>query len=277
VSPHDASDAQDWDGHLLLLYRNDHERLSWLAEWMRHGLRLGEKILYVEPADAGPDSVAVRLREHGADTDALLADHRLEILSPQAYYPVGGPEAAISRALLEGFPAVRVSGAAASALAVVSEAGHRDIEWGVDRLCRGWPVSALCQYAYPAGRTDVLRATLDMHPSGFRERWLAASSTRSTVVLHGSVNEVNVEVLVGLVDTATDRAAATGGGRLRIDLTDLADLATGACTAFAGASEQFRGSGGNLVLDGARPAVEQVLRTAGLAELPGVELVTAAP
>jgi anti-anti-sigma regulatory factor len=243
---------------------------------MQHGLRLGEKILYVEPTDAGADSVAVQLRAHGTDVDALRADRRLEILSPQAYYPVGGPEAAISRALAAGFPAVRVSGAAASALAVVTEAGHRDIEWGVDRLCRVWPVSALCQYAYPTGHGDVLRAALGMHPSGFRERWLAASSTRSTVVLHGSVNAVNVEVLVGLVDTAANRAAGAGVDRLHVDLTDVADLATAACAAFARAGEQLRGAGGTLVLDGAEPTVEQVLRSGGLAELPGVELAAAA-
>jgi MEDS: MEthanogen/methylotroph, DcmR Sensory domain len=272
-----APGARDWDGHLLLLHRTEHERVGRLAEWMRHGLRRGEKILYIEPTDSGPASVTVDLRRYGIDTDALRADRRLEILSPQAYYPVGGPEAATSRSLAEGFPAVRISGAATSAFAVVSEAGHRDIEWGVDRLCREWPVSALCQYAYPTSTGPVLRNVLGMHPGGFHEESLSGSGTRSPLVLHGSIDETNAEVLAALVDAATDRAgAASGLRRLHLDLTGIDHLAPTACRAVARASEPFRGDGGKLVLDNAGPVVEDALRAA-IADLPGVELIAAAP
>jgi anti-anti-sigma factor len=276
VPPNAETGAQDWDGHRLLLYRDEDERLRWLAQWVRHGLRQGEKILYVEPADAGPESVAVQLRRHGIDTDALRAGRRLEPLTPQVYYPVGGPEAAISRALADGFPAVRISGAAASALAVVTPAGHRDIEWGVERLCRVWPVSALCQYTYPAG-PGPLEAALDMHPGGFHERSLAATaSTPAAVTLRGSVDAGNVEVLDRLVAAAAERAAAAGLGRLRVDLTGVARLTAPACRAVARASEPFRRTGGRLVLDRPGHAVERALRACGLAELPGVHLVAGA-
>jgi anti-anti-sigma factor len=238
-------------------------------------LRRGEKVVYVEPGDAGPGSVVVELREHGIDTDALRAEGRLEILSPQVYYGIGAPAAVVDRALAEGFPAVRISGAATSALAVVTAAGHRDIEWGVERLCRTRPVSALCQYAHPATAGPVLRAVLDMHPSGFRELSLAGSGTGSTLALHGRVDITNVDVLTCLVAAVADRTAAAGLGRLHVDLADVAHLSTAACRAVAQASEPFRSSGGSLLLVGADPAVDQVLRLCGLTDLPGVELATA--
>jgi anti-anti-sigma factor len=263
-----------WDGHLLLLHRSEGERLRRLAEWMRHGLQRGEKVVYVEPTDAGRESVAVQLREHGIDADALHADGRLEILAPEVYYPVGAPEAVVDRGLAEGFPAVRISGAATSALAVVTAAGHRDIEWGVDRLCRTRPVSALCQYAYPATAGPLLRAALDTHPSGFRELSLAGGGTRTRLVLQGSVDVANVEVLASLLGAAADGAAAAGIARLHVDLTDAVHLAAIACRAVAQASESFRSAGGRLVIEGADPAVEQMLRICGLAEMPGVEFAS---
>jgi anti-anti-sigma factor len=270
-APAPRSRALGWDGHLLLLHRSEPERLLRLAEWMRHGLQRGEKVVYVEPVDAGRDSVAVQMGEHGIDTGALRADGRLEILAPEVYYPVGAPEAVVDRALTEGFPAVRISGAATSALSVVTPAGHRDIEWGVDRLCRTRPVSALCQYAYPDTAGPLLRAALDTHPSGFRELSLAGGGTRSRLVLQGSVDVANVEVLASLLRAAADGAAAAATSRLHVDLTDAVHLAATACRAVAQASEPFRTAGGILVLEGADPAVEQVLRICGLAELPGVE------
>ncbi len=260
---------------MVLLYRTERERLIGLAEWMRHGVRRGEKVVYVEPGDAGHGSVVVELREHGIDTDALRAEGRLEVLSPEVYYGVGAPTAVVDRALADGFPAVRISGAAASALAVVTAAGHRDIEWGVERLCRTRPVSALCQYAYPAAAGPVLRAALDMHPSGFRELSLAGCGTGSTLALHGRVDITNVDVLTCLVTAAAGSAAAAGLGRLHVDLAEVGHLAAAACQTVAQASESFRSSGGSLLLVGADPAVEQVLRLCGLAELPGVELVAA--
>lgn len=271
--PTPRSTEPGWDGHLLLFYRSERERLARLADWARHGLRRGEKIVYVEPADSGTDSVAVQLREH-LDTDALLAEGRLEIVPPEAYYPVGAPQAVVDRVLAEGFPGVRISGVADSALDVVTAAGHRDVEWGVDRLCRTRPVSALCQYAYPA-TTAPLRAALDTHPTGFRELSLAGSGIRSDIVLHGSVDRANVEVLSVLVGGAAQSAAAAGLDHLHVDLTDVGRLAATACAAVASASEPFRRAGGSLVLDGADPAVERVLRASGLAGLPGVELATA--
>jgi anti-anti-sigma regulatory factor len=266
--PHRAQPG--WDGHLLLFYRSERERLTRLAEWVRYGLDRGEKVVYVEPGDIGPDSVAVQLREH-LDTDALLAEGRLEIVPPEAYYPVGAPQAVVDRVLAEGFPAVRISGTADSALGVVTAAGHRDVEWGVDRLCRTRPVSALCQYAYPA-TTGPLRAALDTHPGGFRELSLAGRGIRSDIVLHGSVDRANVEVLSVLVGAAAEAVTAAGLDRLHVDLTGVGRVAPTACTAVASASEPFRRAGGSLVLDGADPAVEQALRVSGLAGLPGVEL-----
>jgi anti-anti-sigma regulatory factor len=272
VPPDAVPGGRDWDGHRVLLHRDDHERLDRLARWVRHGLHRGEKILYVESADAGAGSVAVQLRAHGIDTDALRAEGRLQLITPQVYYPVGGPEAAISRALADGFPAVRISGAASAALAVITRAGHRDIEWGVERLCRVWPVSALCQYAYPP-EPGLLRTALSLHPGGLHERSLAASSTPVGTTLHGRVDTSNVDVLDWLVDAAADRARAAGRDRLHLDLADVELLTAPACRAVAQASEPFRRAGGNLVLDRPAPVVEEALRTCGLAGLPGVEVV----
>lgn len=266
--------ARDWDGHLLLLHRDDRERLGWLAEWVRHGLRRGEKILYVEPADAGPASIAAQLPEHGVDVAALRAERRLEILTPEVYYPVGAPEAAVDRALADRFPAVRISGAATAALTVVSAAGHRDIEWGVDRLCRTRPVSALCQYAHPVTDGPSLHATLETHPGGLHERSLAATAGRANLVLRGAVDETNSDVLAGLVDTAAYRATASALDRLHVDLTGVDRLTEDAAWTLALASEPHRGSGLTVVLDGATPGVARALRAGGLVGLPGIVQTT---
>lgn len=262
--------ARDWDGHLLLLHRGEPERLGWLAEWMHHGLRRGEKVLYVEPADAGPASIAVQLPGYGVDVAALRADRRLEILTPEVYYPVGAPEAAVDRALADRFPAVRISGAATAALTVVSAAGHRDIEWGVDRLCRTRPVSALCQYAYPVTGGPSLHAVLETHPSGLHERSLAATAGRATLVLRGGVDATNTDVLTALVDTAAYRVTASALDRLHVDLTGVDRLTEEAAWALALASEPHRGSGLTVVLDGATPEVARALRSGGLVGLPGI-------
>jgi anti-anti-sigma regulatory factor len=264
--------ARDWGGHLLMLHRGEPERLGWLAAWVRDGLDRGEKIVYVEPADSGPASIAVGLRAHGIDVDALRAERRVEILTPEVYYPVGAPEAVVDRALADRFPAVRISGSAGSALAVVSAAGHRDIEWVVDRLCRTRPVSALCQYAYPIAAGPPLPAVLQTHPGGLHERSLAATATGADLVLRGRADATNAAVLTGLVDTAAYRAAATAIDRLRVDLTGVDHLDGSACRALAAASEPYRDAGLTVALGGAGPDVERALRAGGLAELPGVEL-----
>jgi anti-anti-sigma factor len=255
------------EGHLMLLHRSERERLLRLAEWVRAGIERDEKVVYVEPADAGPAAVLPALHRQGFDVDALAGTGRLQVLAPELYYAADGQAAVVDRALDEGFAAVRVSGAATAALGVVSLAEHVAIERAVDELCRSRPVSVLCQYAYPATSGERLSAVLGMHPSGVRELFLAVTATPSTLVLRGDVDVANLEVLEAALTAALARAAADRRDLLRVDLAGVAHLGAAACRALARAAERFAREGGRLDLVGVRPAVARVLRLCGLAHL----------
>ncbi len=50
----DAGQAagRDWQGHLLLLYGSQAQRVSALVTWIRRGLEDNEKVIYAEPRQA---------------------------------------------------------------------------------------------------------------------------------------------------------------------------------------------------------------------------------
>jgi hypothetical protein len=49
-----ADGRSGWDGHLLLVYHEESQRRIGVAAWVRRGLELGAKILYIEPQDDPP-------------------------------------------------------------------------------------------------------------------------------------------------------------------------------------------------------------------------------
>ena len=47
----------DWQGHLLLIHQTEPERRAGVATWVRRGLELGEKVLYIERPDGAGSAI----------------------------------------------------------------------------------------------------------------------------------------------------------------------------------------------------------------------------
>jgi MEDS: MEthanogen/methylotroph, DcmR Sensory domain len=97
-----AVDRPSWDGHLLLLHQSEGDRLVRLAEWVRHGLDGGEKVLYADGPDPAHSSILDHLRGQGIDVGAATAEGRFELLPLTAFYPSQGQGVVVDRALDEG-------------------------------------------------------------------------------------------------------------------------------------------------------------------------------
>ena len=66
-----------WDGHILLLYGAESERLSALAAWARRGLENDEKVIYTEARETPPERTLVRLlQDDGGDAATARRQRR---------------------------------------------------------------------------------------------------------------------------------------------------------------------------------------------------------
>jgi anti-anti-sigma factor len=270
-------DTPSWDGHLLLLHQSDSDRLARLAEWVRHGLDRGEKVLYTEGPDPAHSSVLGHLRGRGIDVDAATAQGRFELLPLRAFYPEQGQDVVVDRALDAGFAAVRMSAETAAALTVLTPQTHQDIEQNMDRLCRTRPVSALCQYARSATVGPVLGTAVVTHPHGVREPMFASTASPSGLMLHGEVDVDNADVLAAVLGAALDTALSCGRAELRLELAALGFLDVTGCRAIAQASRVFREAGRRLLLVDPPPPVARLIGLVGLRDAPGVALIGGAP
>jgi DcmR-like sensory protein len=142
-------------GHACWTYEDDVELECAAAEYLADGPRLGQKLLYVGPAErlhlAPPDIEAVPLSafcELGRPTDP---DHLLHVYT-----------AATDQALAEGFSGLRVA-ADVTDLAV-DPACHCRWETVADRFMAEQPLSALCCYDRRRLAPEVLRDLCSVHP-----------------------------------------------------------------------------------------------------------------
>jgi anti-anti-sigma regulatory factor len=271
-----AVDRPSWDGHLLLLHQSEGDRLVRLAEWVRHGLDGGEKVLYADGPDPAHSSILDHLRGQGIDVGAATAEGRFELLPLTAFYPSQGQGVVVDRALDEGFPAVRLSAEVAAALTVLTPQAYRDIEQNMDRLCRTRPVSALCQYGRSTTVGPVLGAAVATHPRGVRELMFDSTASPAGLVLHGEIDVDNADVLAAVLGAALAAALSSGRDGLRLDLAGLGFLDVAACRAIADTSRVFRATGRRLLLVGPPPLVAWVMGLVGLTDAPGVALVGSA-
>ncbi|WP_214403505.1 MEDS domain-containing protein [Pseudonocardia lacus] len=256
-------------GHRLLLHRSEPERVARLSGWVREGLALGEKVVYIEGGGFGDDVLAV-LVTHGIEVDAAVAQGRLEVLAPEEFYRPGGQEALLDRVLAEGHTRLRISGEASTAYRVLSPAVHREVEDLVDRLCATRPVSALCQYTVGSLPGAALDSVVGMHPGGLTELSLDVGEADDGLVLRGAVDFTNVEVLRASMVAAM--SAAGDAVVLRVDFADVEHLAASACRAIVRAWAPSRTPGPRLVLSQVQPVVARVMRLCGV-DAAGIEIV----
>jgi anti-anti-sigma factor len=259
-----SSDAELWDGHILLLHASETERRSGLAAWVRRGLEVGEKVIYAESEADGPQrSVLTVLRQHGVDGDAAVRDGRLQVLPISDALSRGGPHGVVRQALADGYRGVRMSVEARTVLAVLTGPAGARMENTVAELCRTLPFSVMCQYDRIEATGRSLEQVTAVHLTGIRERQLCTGDGGAGLALRGSVDLDNEELLAA----ALRAAIATSAEVVSIDLSRLTFLSVRGCRALVRATHEFRGRGGRVRLVAPQPAVERVIRLLDLDRL----------
>jgi len=160
--------------HLCCLYETEEEHRALLAPYLRQGLELGEKVLYIVDAHTA-ETVLKYLRDGGVKVEPYLANGQLSILTPGDAYMQDGtfdPDRMIDllrseteRALAEGYSALRVTGEMTWALRGLPGA-ERLIEYEakLNRFFPGSKCLALCQYDRRRFQPDMLLDVLATHP-----------------------------------------------------------------------------------------------------------------
>jgi anti-anti-sigma factor len=250
----------DWDGHLVLVHDNERQRRTGVAAWVRRGLDLGAKIIYIEPSDVPVhDSLKDVLKEHAVDVGGAFESGQLEVFAatPDVYEPAWQSKV-VEAALAAGYPSVRWSGAAATAWSVMSPSAHVDIEWATDRLCQEQPVSILCQYAADLPQ-PTLQIVCALHGAGMREAQLRTSPVPDGgVALSGSVDASNQRLLRSALIAASSSTADRSV--FVIDLSELDFLDVAGARAFLTGTTGHRIRRGAVCLRAPQRPVESVLR-----------------
>jgi len=145
-------EPRGWDGHLLLVHSSERQRCAGVAAWVRRGLDVGAKILYIEPADEPAERSLIHvLRQSAIDVDEALDRGQLQLLPADA---------------------------------------HAHVERATDEFCRTGPVSFLCQYSATLGPA-ALQTACGMHGAGVREPLFRTSPVPGGIALEGEVDVSN--------------------------------------------------------------------------------------
>ena len=260
-----------WDGHILLLYGSESERLSALTAWARRGLENDEKVIYTEARETPPERTLIRLlQDDGIDAPAATAKGCLVVQPPAEFFPSDGQAGMLERALAEGYRGLRLSAQASSTLTVMPQAAHGDVERAFDQLCRTRPVSALCQYEHGGMPEDRLQDAASSHLSGgIRQRTLSVAQHVGHLVLAGEIDVSNHDILMCALRVAAEQASQT----LRLDVSQVEFLGAAGCRALDDGTFRFRRRGGRVLLIEPKPWVERILRVARVDQIERIELV----
>jgi anti-anti-sigma factor len=253
-----TTEPQAWDGHLLLVHSSEQQRRAGVVSWVRRGLDLGAKILYIEPVDGPAErSLMDVLRTSNLDVGEAVGCGQLQVLPAGGEaYDTGLRGRCVDDALAEGYPMVRCSGEASTAWSVMSSTAHANLEWATDELCRTRPLSLLCQYSADLA-PDSLRTACAMHGGGVRESSLSAWPMPGGIALAGEVDVCNAALLRSCLMAAV--SIEQGGGRFVVDLSRLTFLDVSGVRALVTGTSALRLNGGSVVLRAAQPPVERIL------------------
>lgn len=260
-----------WDGHIMLLYGSESERVSALAAWARRGLENEEKVVYTEERGTPPErSIARLLQKDGIDAATATAEGRLVAEPAAEFFAPDGQAGLLERALEEGYRGLRLSAQASSTLAVMSQAVHGDVERAFDSICRTRPVSALCQYEQGDVSGERLRDVAASHLSGgIRQRTLSVAHQPGRLVLAGEIDVSNHDILMCALRAAAEQASQL----LRLDMSRVEFLGAAGCHALDDGTFRFRRQGGKVLLTEPKPWVARILRLARVDRLERMELV----
>src|SRR6476646_117343 len=102
----DGGRPMSWDGHLLLVYDNERQRRAGVAAWVRRGLDLGAKVLYIEPPEESAErSLLGVLKEDEIDANDALARGQIQTGPADAIaYSPAWQASMVEQALADGYP-----------------------------------------------------------------------------------------------------------------------------------------------------------------------------
>jgi anti-anti-sigma factor len=246
-----------YEGHVLLLYHEDSYRRTGVTAWLRRGLELGDKILYIEPPDELPARSLSGLLEDQPEAGEAVERGQIEVIAAdRTAYDPGWQASVVKDALLQGYPAVRWSADATTAWSVMPRARHAEVELATDRLCQAHPVSVLCQYPVRESM-EVLGPVSTVHGSGLRERLFQAAPRDGGLAVSGEVDASNHDILRALLQAAT---AATDHDSFVVDLSGLDFLDIRGARALMAGTAAHRRHGGQVRLRAPQPVVDRLVR-----------------
>jgi anti-anti-sigma factor len=251
----------------MLVHSDERQRRAGVVAWIRRGLEVGAKILYVEPVDEPAERALMNvLEQHQVYVDRAVDRGQLQVLpADDVTYSTTWQAGTIDAALAAGYPTVRWSAEAETAWGVMSPTAHADLEWATDEMCQRRPVSILCQYSSSLNPA-TLQTVCAMHGCRVRGSLFHALPIPGGTALVGEVDVSNEAIL------QSSLAAACGVpevGRFVVDLSHLTFLDVAGARALLTGTAAHRGNGGTVLLRAARPPVDRVLSLLGVDRQPG--------
>lgn len=255
--------------HLMSVANSQDERRSTLSRWVVRGLQAGEGFAYADPeGSSGPDSVASALADTGVDVDQAQRDGLLLRIPMTDFYALDAPAKLLAEALAEGLGALRIAADARHGLQVLDPATYLDFERRLADTCAASPLSALCQFDTQADGIWFSEVTW-MHMGYGPTSPFVALPDDEGLFLFGEVDITNAEEMAEALRLAGSHADRL----LQVDLTGMTLLTAAGCRALIEGTDDHRAGGGQVLLLGARPPVQRVLKLLGFDQAPGFIMV----
>jgi anti-anti-sigma factor len=244
---------------------SEDERRSTLSDWIVSGLQGGEGFVYTEP-DGPPESgwLSTALDGTPVDIDRAHQDGLLLQIPMTDFYSVDAPPMLVDLAWTEGFRRLRIVADARHGLQVLDQPTYLKYERGLAGACATSPLAALCQFDGETASTWLSEVSL-MHMGHGPASMFMAVPDDETVVLFGEVDITNDDRMTEALRLTAGRA----DGFMKVDLSGLTLLSAAGCRALIEGTDSYRARGGHVLLVGARPPVQRVLKLLGFDEAPG--------
>jgi anti-anti-sigma regulatory factor len=265
--------------HACVVVDSDEQHWDVAAGYVAAGLALGQKVLYFDAARSSHPLLR-RLRDENIDVAQHRRTGQLTLVPPDqssqlwkfsASELVASLDEAITQALNEGYPGLRITDEPPGA--ADRPAGHSmtAADRAIDQAMRGRPVTLLCQYDRahaPSGELDELceqHALELVAPSLYDDGLLRITRTAPfTTRVSGEIDFSNRHLVRGIIDKELDRALRTASqtAEIEVHLESLRFADVTSIVQFAQAAAGFPQSH-RLVLYGLRPALRRVLDRCG--------------
>lgn len=264
----DAMAALDGPGtgvHRMSMATSEDERRSTLSYWIVSGLQGGEGFVYAEPDESQESSwLSAALDGTPVDIDRAREDGLLLQVPMSDFYSVNASTMLVALAKAKGFRRLRLASDARQGLKLLDEPTYLKYERGLAAACATTPVAALCQFdAEAAGSwlTEVSLMHMDYGPASM----FSAVPDDETVALFGEVDISNDDRMTEALRLTASRA----DGSMKVDLSGLTLLSAAGCRAMIEGTDRYRAHGGHVLIVGARPPVQRVLKLLGFDQAPG--------